>query len=81
MLKQGVPAVVLVHAHFARLAQSLFRQLGVDQDPALLIVGYPADRPSSETPEELHDKAVAVIDRLAGMLTAQRAQPAEGAGS
>lgn len=73
--------MVLVHSHFERLAHALFRQLGVGLDSSLMVVAYPADRPSADAPDELHDKALAVVNRLSEMLTAQRSHATEDAGA
>jgi hypothetical protein len=71
MIKRGVPSVVLVHTHFERLAHAALRQLGVKTDPAQIVIAYPTDRPSAETPDELRDKAQDVVGRLAAMIAAQ----------
>jgi len=64
--KQGIPAVVLVHEPFARLAAAQCQSLGA-KDPTTLV--YQQDAPARESDEESFEKArhvAAEIMRLLG---------------
>jgi hypothetical protein len=54
ILREGVPAVALVHEPFRRLARMAAGQVGMADAPLLI---YPRDLVSEETPEQLEDKA------------------------
>jgi hypothetical protein len=65
MIREGVPAVALVHEPFRALARMAVRQVGMPDAPLLI---YPRDLVSEETPEQLEAKACAVADEAAALL-------------
>ena len=65
VIREGVPAVGLVHDPFAALARMAVRQVGMPDAPLLI---YPRDLVSEETPEQLEAKACEVADRAVEML-------------
>jgi hypothetical protein len=65
VIREGVPAVGLVHDPFAALARMAVRQVGMPDAPLLI---YPRDLVSEETPEQLEAKACEVAERAAAML-------------
>jgi hypothetical protein len=65
VIREGVPAVGLVHDPFAMLARMAVRQVGMPDAPLLI---YPRDLVSEETPEQLEAKACEVAERAAEML-------------
>jgi hypothetical protein len=65
MLREGVPAVALVHEPFRRLAHMAAGQVGMANAPLLI---YPRDLVSEETPEDLEVKAGEVADEAVNML-------------
>jgi hypothetical protein len=69
MIREGVPAVALVHEPFRVLAHMAARQVGMPDAPLLI---YPRDLTSEETPEQLEAKACSVADAAAAMLLAFR---------
>ena len=54
ILREGIPAVALVHEPFRRLAHMAAGQVGMPGAPLLI---YPRDLVSEETPEQLEAKA------------------------
>ena len=54
MLREGVPAVALVHEPFRRLAHMAAGQVGMPGAPLLI---YPRDLVAEESPEDLETKA------------------------
>jgi hypothetical protein len=54
ILREGVPAVALVHEPFRRLAQMAARQVGM---PGAALLIYPRDLVAEESPEQLDAKA------------------------
>ena len=69
LIREGVPAVALVHEPFRALAHMAARQVGMADAPLLI---YPRDLVSEETPEQLEDKAITVAHDAAAMLLAFR---------
>ena len=67
MIREGVPAVALVHEPFATLAQLQAAQVGMPDAPLLI---YERDLPGQEPPYVLEKKADAVAERAAGFLLA-----------
>ena len=67
MLREGVPAVALVHEPFATLAQLPVAQVGMPEAPLLI---YERDLPGQEPPHVLEKKAEAVAERAAVFLLA-----------
>jgi hypothetical protein len=67
VLREGIPAVALVHEPFRRLAQMAARQVGMPDAPLLI---YPRDLVSEETPEELESKAREVAQEAVKLLLA-----------
>ena len=65
LIREGVPAVALVHEPFRALAHMAARQVGMPDAPLLI---YPRDLISEETPEQLEQKASAVADEAAELL-------------
>jgi hypothetical protein len=65
LLREGVPAVALIHEPFRRLAHMAAAQVGMPDAPLLI---YPRDLPGEETPEQLHDKACAVTAEAVSLL-------------
>jgi hypothetical protein len=67
MLREGVPAVALVHEPFRRLAHMAAGQVGMPEAPLLI---YPRDLVSEETPEDLERKAAEVAAEAVKLLQA-----------
>ncbi|MBI2161736.1 MAG: hypothetical protein HYU25_15410 [Candidatus Rokubacteria bacterium] len=67
MIREGVPAVALVHEPFATLAQLQAAQVGMPDAPLLI---YERDLPGQEPPHVLEKKAEAVAERAAVFLLA-----------
>jgi hypothetical protein len=67
VIREGVPAVGLVHEPFAMLARLQVAQVGMPDAPVLI---YPRDLPDQEAPEALERKAREVADRAAAFLLA-----------
>ena len=65
VIREGVPAIGLVHDPFAALARMAVRQVGMPDAPILI---YPRDLVSEETLEDLEAKACEVAERAAAML-------------
>ena len=65
VIREGVPAIGLVHDPFAALARMAVRQVGMPDAPLLI---YPRDLVSEETPQQLEVKAREVAERAATML-------------
>jgi hypothetical protein len=65
ILREGVPAVGLVHEPFRRLARMAVNQVGMPDAPLLI---YPRDLVSEETPEQLERKATEVTELAMGLL-------------
>jgi hypothetical protein len=55
MLRQGIPAVGLVHHPFENLARIQYRHLGMKGDFPIVI--YQQDRPAFDMPEAMQAKA------------------------
>jgi len=73
VIREGVPAVALVHEPFATLARLQVAQVGMPDAPLLL---YPRDLPDQEPPDVLERKAREVAERAAALLLAVRASSA-----
>jgi len=67
VLREGVPAVALVHEPFRRFAQMAARQVGMPDAPVLI---YPRDLVSEEAPEQLEEKAREVAQEAVKLLLA-----------
>jgi len=67
VLREGVPAVALVHEPFRRLAHMAAGQVGMPNAPLLI---YPRDLVSEETPHDLELKAREVADAAVKLLLA-----------
>jgi hypothetical protein len=67
VLREGVPAVALVHEPFRRLAHMAAGQVGMPNAPLLI---YPRDLVSEETPQDLELKAREVADEAVKLLLA-----------
>lgn len=67
VIREGVPAVGLVHDVFGTLAQLAVAQVGMPDAPLLV---YPRDLPDEESPDILDRKAHDVAARAAVMLRA-----------
>jgi hypothetical protein len=65
VLREGVPAVALVHEPFRRLAHMAAAQVGMADAPLLI---YPRDLVSEETEEMLAEKASEVAREAAKLL-------------
>jgi hypothetical protein len=65
ILREGVPAVGLVHEPFRRLARMAVNQVGMPNAPLLI---YPRDLVSEETPEQLEHKAADVTEQAIALL-------------
>jgi hypothetical protein len=65
VLREGVPAVALVHEPFRRLAHMAAAQVGMPDAPLLI---YPRDLVSEETPEQLEAKAREVAEEAVELL-------------
>jgi hypothetical protein len=65
MLREGVPAVALVHEPFRRLAHMAAGQVGMPDAPLLI---YPRDLVAEETPRDLEAKAREVAEEGARMV-------------
>jgi hypothetical protein len=65
MLREGIPAVALVHEPFRRLAHMAAGQVGMPGAPLLI---YPRDLVAEETPDDLEAKACEVAADAAAMI-------------
>ena len=65
VIREGVPAIGLVHDPFAALARMAVRQVGMPDAPLLI---YPRDLVSEESADQLEAKAREVAERAASML-------------
>ena len=65
LIREGIPAVALLHEPFRQLANMAARQVGMPETPLLV---YPRDLISEETPEQLEEKAASVADQAAQLL-------------
>ena len=65
VIREGVPAVALVHEPFARLARLQAAQVGMPDVPLLI---YERDLPGQEPPHVVEKKAEAVTHRAARAL-------------
>ena len=65
VIREGVPAVALVHEPFAMLARLQVAQVGMPDAPLLI---YPRDLPDQEPPDALQRKAEDVASRAAKFL-------------
>ena len=65
ILREGVPAVALIHEPFRRLAHMAAGQVGMASAPLLI---YPRDLVSEETPEQLGQKAAEVAQQAVDLL-------------
>ena len=69
MVRQGIPAVGLVHEPFEKLARMQVVQLGMPDAPILI---YPQDLPSKDSPDLVQKKAQEVAERVMDMLMSQQ---------
>ncbi len=69
VIREGVPAVALVHEPFAMLARLQVAQVGMPDAPVLI---YPRDLPDQEPPDLLRRKAEEVAARAGKFLLALR---------
>jgi hypothetical protein len=69
VIREGVPAVGLVHEPFATIAKLQVAQVGMPDAPVLI---YARDLPDQEPPDVLEKKAQEVADRAAVLLLALR---------
>jgi hypothetical protein len=69
LLREGIPAVALVHEPFRRLARIAAGQVGMPDAPLLI---YPRDLVAEETPEALEAKACEVAAAAARMVVGLR---------
>jgi hypothetical protein len=69
MVRQGIPAVGLVHEPFEKLARMQVMQLGMPNAPILI---YPQDLPSKDAPELVQRKAQEVAGRVVEILLRQQ---------
>ena len=65
LIREGVPAVALVHVPFRALAHMGVGQVGMPDAPLLI---YPRDLVGEETPEQLEQKARAVAEEACALL-------------
>lgn len=65
MIREGVPAVALVHEPFARLAKMQVARVGMPGAPLLI---YPRDLPDRESAEVLDRKAREVAEEARAMI-------------
>jgi hypothetical protein len=65
LLREGVPAVALIHEPFRRLAHMAAGQVGMTNAPLLI---YPRDLVSEESPEQLEQKAREVAQEAVKLL-------------
>ena len=65
MLREGVPAVALVHEPFRRLAHMAAAQVGMPEAPLLI---YPRDLVAEESGKELEAKAREVTQQAVSLL-------------
>ena len=65
LLREGVPAVALVHEPFRRLAHMAAAQVGMPEAPLLI---YPRDLVSEESLEQLQEKAHSALDEAMRLL-------------
>jgi hypothetical protein len=69
LLREGIPAVALVHEPFRRLARMAAGHVGMPDAPLLI---YPRDLVAEETPEDLEAKACEVAAEAARMILGLR---------
>jgi hypothetical protein len=69
VIREGVPAVALVHEPFAMLARLQVAQVGMPEAPVLI---YARDLPDHEPPDAVERKAGEVAGRAAALLLALR---------
>jgi hypothetical protein len=69
VIREGVPAVGLVHEPFTTLARLQVAQVGMPDAPVLI---YARDLPDQEAPDAVERKAHEVADRAAAFLLALR---------
>ena len=69
MVRQGIPAVGLVHEPFEKLARMQVVQLGMPDAPILI---YAQDLPSKDSPELVQKKAQEVAGRVIDILLSQQ---------
>lgn len=65
VIREGIPAVGLVHEPFKVLSKLAVTQVGMPDAPVL---AYPRDLPGKETNEELRTKAKMVIDQMVPLM-------------
>jgi hypothetical protein len=65
VLREGVPAVALVHEPFRRLAHMAAAQVGMPSAPLLI---YPRDLVDEETQADLERKAAEVAEQAVKLL-------------
>ncbi len=70
VVREGVPAVGLVHEPFATLARLQVKQVGMPDAPVLI---YARDLPDQEPPDVVERKAHEVADRAAALLMSVKA--------
>ena len=71
LLRAGIPAIILVHEPFEKLARIQFEIQRVTQIPGVAeapLLVYPRDLIDKEPPEAVQRKAATVADRAASML-------------
>ncbi len=69
VIREGVPAVALVHEPFATLARMQVARVGMPDAPLLI---YPRDLPDHEPPDVVERKAREVAGRAAALVLALR---------
>lgn len=67
LIREGIPAVGLVHQPFEKLAELQLRALQAPGTPLLI---YPQDLPSEDPPEAVLQKAREVAERVADLILA-----------
>lgn len=65
VIREGIPAVALVHHPFELLANL---QLKAIQAPGTPLLIYPQDLPSEDAPETVRNKAREVAERVAELI-------------
>lgn len=69
VIREGVPAVALIHEPFATLARLQVAQVGMPDAPLLI---YPRDLPDHEPPDAVERKAHEVAGRAAALILTLR---------
>ena len=69
VLREGVPAVALVHEPFRRLAHMAANQVGMPEAPLLI---YPRDLVAEESGQQLEEKACEVAEMAVALLLGRR---------